>query len=289
MASKYHPHALTIPADWETVLNQYTRIQRGTGKYSDTTIKADWDNLAHMARRIGKGPWDVTYLDLLEYFADQTWTPNTKKSRRRSMVTFWDWAIDLELTEKANPARRMAVPTVPKGVSKPTPDEVYELALSLERRRDVRLMIRIAGETGLRRGEYASCRREDLSRTPEGWNLTVLGKGNKTRIVQVPPYLGQMIREFCDEGFLFPGSQGGHMSTSYAGTLVARALRRAGATTTGHGLRHKAANDMMRDTDNDILAVQYQLGHENISTTEGYIVRDMGKLRRVMNARTAAA
>lgn len=289
MASKYHPNALTLPDAWDQAITMYGRHQKADEHFSPRTVKADHDALAHLGRRIGKGPWDVTYLDLIEFFAEQDWAPNTKKTRRRAFVNFYDWAIDLELFTAANPARRMKVPRVPEGVSKPTPEDIYELALQLEPRRDIRLMLRIAGETGLRRSEYAMTRREDLIQTRDGWDLAVPhGKGEKRRVVQCPPYLAAMIRDHVSEGYLFPGRTGGYVSPGWAGRMVARALRRAGWDGTGHGLRHKTANDLMRDTDNDILAVKFQLGHKNMATTEGYIVKDMGKLRRVMNARTSS-
>ena len=57
-----------------------------------------------------------------------------------------------------------------------TPDDVWRAALAKASPREL-LMIRLAGEAGLRRGEVAKCHRDDLIEDPRGAALIVHGKG----------------------------------------------------------------------------------------------------------------
>jgi len=61
-------------------------------------------------------------------------------------------------------------------------------------------MIRLACEPGLRRGEVARCRRDDLIGEPGRYSLRVLGKGNKLRVVPITDALAAAIMEHCAAG-----------------------------------------------------------------------------------------
>ena len=53
-----------------------------------------------------------------------------------------------------------------------------------------------------------------------------------------------------------------------------------------HGLRRTAASDVYKKSQNDVVAVQQMLGHENLKSTQHYIgLNNPEELRKKMNGR----
>jgi len=145
------------------------------------------------------------------------------------------------------------------------------------------LMIRLACEPGLRRGEVARCHRDDLIGEPGRYSLRVLGKGNKLRVVPITDALAAAIMEHCAAGHLFPGFIDGHVSENWAGTVISR-LMPEGYTV--HTLRHRFGTRAYRGSRN-LRAVQELLGHASIATTERYTAIDDDEIRAASMAAAA--
>src|SRR5690606_11414946 len=107
--------------------------------------------LQHAARRLTRPPWRVTADDLFDYFAAQTWANETRRSRRTTLVRFYDWGIYRGHVE-ANPAAELPKVRMVPGRAKPAPDQAYRTALMAARPRE-KLMLRLAAEVGMRRAE----------------------------------------------------------------------------------------------------------------------------------------
>lgn len=135
------------------------------------------------------------------------------------------------------------------------------------------MAILLAARGGLRRGEIAQLRREDLFQDLVGWSIRVTGKGGKRRDVPLHDEVSALIRA-CDEGWLFPGPQG-HLTPHHLGKLITRAL---GGEHTTHTLRHRYATTTYAAS-KDLLAVQTLLGHSKPETTRGYVQLDAESLR----------
>jgi integrase len=142
------------------------------------------------------------------------------------------------------------------------------------------LMIRLAGEAGMRRGEVALCHRDDLIAGPRGASLVVHGKARKQRVVPVTDSLAEAIRQQCAAGYVFPGETDGHISVNYVGTLISR-LMPPGYTM--HTLRHLFASRAYRGSRN-LRAIQLLLGHSSVATTERYCAVDDDEIRAAMEA-----
>lgn len=146
------------------------------------------------------------------------------------------------------------------------------------------MMVRLAGEIGMRRAEVACCHRNDLIHDGTAWALLVHGKGGKQRIVPIPDKLAADIRAFCGHGYLFPGKDHGHLSPAHVGKLIGQLMPPGWSM---HKLRHRFATRGLAAT-NDLLAVRDALGHTSVATTQIYTALADNKVRRVTEAAGAA-
>ncbi|ARG95769.1 tyrosine-type recombinase/integrase, partial [Mycobacterium kansasii] len=129
--------------------------------------------------------------------------------------------------------------------------------------RRTELMLRLAGEAGLRRAEIAQVHTADLM---DGGALLGHGKGGKNRVVPISTYLVALIRQ-APAGWLFPNTPDRHLTPEHVGKIISRALP---DNWTAHTLRHRMASRAFRGSRN-IRAVQALLGHESILTTQRYV------------------
>jgi integrase len=165
-------------------------------------------------------------------------------------------------------------------VPRPAPDHVWQAALAAADARTT-LMLRLAGEAGLRRGEVSRVHTRDLLEGGVGAQLVVHGKGGKERVVPISDSLAEAMRSHAPRGdWLFPNGFGNHLSPWMVGDLVGRALPDGWTT---HTLRHRFSSRAYRGTRN-LRAVQVLLGHSSIATTERYCAVDDDEIRAAMEA-----
>ena len=227
-------------------------------------------------------PWKVTGEELLEWFARYTdWSRDTRRSYRSSCRAFGDWAVQTGRTDRnaalVLPAVRASAPR-----PRPTPEAAYRRALELAPARET-LMLRLAAELGMRRGEVAQVHRRDLVEDLLGWSLLVHGKGGRPRLLPVPDELARRVRVAVlagAGGWAFPGRVDGHLSAHYVGKCVSELLPEGVAM---HSLRHRFATMAYRQ-DRDLLTVQALLGHASPETTQRYVAAPSEALRRTVHA-----
>jgi integrase/recombinase XerC len=170
------------------------------------------------------------------------------------------------------------------GAPRPAPDHAWRSALAVADARTT-LMLRLAGEAGLRRGEVSLVHTRDLLESG-GAQLLIHGKGDKERVVPISDSLAESIRAGAAghtpgapaDGWLFPNRTGGHLQPYHVGQLVAGVLPDGW---TMHTLRHRFSSRAYRGTRN-LRAVQVLLWHQSISTTEGYCAVDDSEIRATM-------
>lgn len=265
----------SIHINWPTAITEYLEYLRAGG-YPETTIYTRRQHLEHAAKRINTSPYNVTGDDLISYFSQQTWKTETRRGRRASFRHFYDHAIQRGHTF-TNPAE--AIPSIKPAPAtpRPAPDSVFLEALMKAGDRE-RLMIRLAGELGLRRAEVAIGHSRDITQTSLGYSLTVHGKGNKTRVLPLPDGLAATLLAL-PEGYFFPGDDNGHLSPRYVGKLIARLMPDGW---TMHTLRHRCATRAW-NLDRDLLTVQALMGHASPATTQRYIAQSDDVLRAMVN------
>lgn len=179
--------------------------------------------------------------------------------------------------------------TMPRAQS---PSAVDAVLAACQTDRD-RLVVRLALDLGLRRGEIARARWEHYD--DRSGVLLVLGKAGDERWVPVPRALGAVLRtaQTATTGPMIASGRGEPLVPATIGKRVSALMRAAGVKRAAydgvslHALRHTAASDVL-DASGDIRAVQAMLGHQHLATTEVYLRRaDLGRVRAAMEARAA--
>jgi len=152
-------------------------------------------------------------------------------------------------------------------------------------------MFELLYSSGLRVGELVAL---DLSDEPASGEVTVTGKGSKTRTVPV----GAKAREALDhwvsvrnsiaepgEKALFVGARGRRIAPSRVWHRLGAWAKRRGIAehVHPHMLRHSFASHLLQSSQ-DLRAVQELLGHASISTTQVYTHLDFQALAKVYDA-----
>ena len=133
---------------------------------------------------------------------------------------------------------------------------------------------------GLRRGEIAGVRAEDVEDDLVGHSLRVTGKGGHVRMVPLPDYLAVAIRG-RGPGWIFPSpSLPASLTPAHVGKVISRLLPDGW---TCHTLRHRCATVAYR-SDHDLRAVQELLGHAKPETTARYTQVEDDSIRAAVRA-----
>lgn len=272
------PRAKPVPPLWRVPLARWLGSLRTAGQ-TKQTIDSRRQQLSCAARHLGPDPWTVTEDALIEYATTQAWSRETRRTNYAALRGFYRWAVVAGLIARS-PAERLPKVKAADPCPRPAPEVVYRTA-KLEADRRTVLILRLAGEVGMRRAEICQVHTDDLQPDLIGWSLVVHGKGGKARTVPVPDDLARAIADAG--GWLFPGDDEGHLSARWVGKLAAKTLS---GKWTLHTLRHRFAS-LAYSGEHDLLAVQQLLGHSSPATTQRYVATDSDRLRRA--AAVAAA
>lgn len=201
----------------------------------------------------------------------------------------------------ANPARGVRAPKSPRRLPKALSVEQMQQLLDgagapLTTPADLRdrAMFELLYSSGLRLAELVALDADDGRLDLKQAQVTVTGKGAKTRSVPVGGRAREALRDWLkaravlaapQERALFVGARGKRISP---GTVQARlrawAKRQGlGASVHPHMLRHSFASHVLQSSQ-DLRAVQDMLGHASISTTQVYTHLDFQALAKVYDA-----
>lgn len=196
----------------------------------------------------------------------------------------------------ANPAEHLSLPRRWKRLPKSlTGDEIAQLLAPPVGGRPWELcdhaILELAYASGLRLAELCGLRLEQLHL--EAAFVTVIGKGNKERVVPVGRQACEALRRYLDTGRprLVTRRSPGAVFLTRRGTAFAhrtmwarikRAARRSGVArpVTPHMLRHSFATHLL-EHGADLRVIQELLGHASIGTTEIYTHVANQQLREV--------
>ena len=184
--------------------------------------------------------------------------------------------------------------TLPKPLSVATAKRITDTDLRAGEEREAWVLARDAAVlallygAGLRISEALSLKRQDVAGAPDA--LTIVGKGNKTRMVPVLPQVTKAIADYLDicplklapDGPLFVGTRGGPLAPRIVQLAMARLRGALGLpdSATPHALRHSFATHLLA-RGGDLRAIQELLGHASLSTTQIYTAVDSERLLEV--------
>jgi len=224
------------------------------------------------------------------------------RSLMRSLAGARSFARFLERNGKGKVGALSAVraPKVPKTLPKPigirAAKQLTETDLRAGEEREPWVLARDAAVlallygSGLRISEALGLTREAVPLPGKGDAITVIGKGNKTRMVPVLPRVLELIAEYVslcpydlpDMKPIFVGAKGGPLSPRIVQLTMARLRGALGLaeTATPHALRHSFATHLLA-RGGDLRAIQELLGHASLSTTQIYTAVDSEQLLSV--------
>ena len=155
-------------------------------------------------------------------------------------------------------------------------------------------MFELLYSSGLRRAELVALDLDDGRLDLRQAEVTVTGKGARTRTVPVGAKACEALKRWIDlrqqlaapgERALFVGRRGKRIGASLVGARLRAWARRRGLAERVHPhmLRHSFATHLLQSSQ-DLRAVQELLGHASISTTQVYTHLDFQALAKVYDA-----
>lgn len=157
------------------------------------------------------------------------------------------------------------------------PEADVQRMIALEPSPRNKAMLRLMYAGGLRVSELAALKWRDLQSRDDAGQLTVFGKGDRTRSVVLPqPLWNELLalrgRPDLDAPLFASQKGGGHLDPSSIVRMVRTAAERAGIKqkVSPHWLRHAHASHAL-DRGAPIHLVQATLGHASVATTGRYL------------------
>ena len=193
-----------------------------------------------------------------------------------SAKSFYHFCVEQGLMP-ANPSFGLKLPKAPNRLAERilTEEQVLKM-LALEEAPQRHCLLRLLYASGIRVSELAGLRWKDVQPHGTGGQITVLGKGGKTRSVALPDSVYTELLTLRDgagdDEPVFRNEAGGALSTFQVWKIVREAAKRAGITAnvSPHWLRHcHASHSLERGA--SVVLVKETLGHSSITTTTRYL------------------
>ena len=279
---------------------RFMKIQRGM---TDKATPLDEIDIADLEFSIVES---VTLSDIYAYFNDLSARGDGIKTRSRKASAirgFFRYYYNITQKLKNNPAENLELPndrnTLPHFL---TLEQSFDLLGSFDTEsehytRDF-CMITLFLNCGMRLSELVGL---NLGSIREN-TLTVLGKGNKERMIYlnracldaIAAYLPDRakMKKIVDKEALFLNRQGKRLGQRSVQKIVTETLERAGLGGQGlstHKLRHTAATMMYQYGEVDLRVLQEILGHANLNTTQIYTHVSDRQKESAMNSNPIAA
>ena len=191
---------------------------------------------------------------------------------------------------KTNPADGVKTPKAPQKLPGVLDVDQINQLLNISQADPISLrdkaIMELLYSSGLRLSELVSLNPIDLN--IQDMSLTVIGKGNKKRMLPIGSKAIQAIQEWIkvrsqlaapEEEALFVGNRGNRLSRRSVQSRINHWAKKNGLQQTvyPHLLRHSFATHLL-EASGDLRAVQELLGHKDISTTQVYTHLDFQHL-----------
>lgn len=269
----------------DTLIDAWTLTMQAQG-LSQATITERTRLIRQLARTTGTDPAALTPHTLTAFLAaiDSPVTADAYYSIARAWCS---WLVRAGHRDD-DPTMRVPRPRVPPARPRPITRPQLDTLLATPLRQDTRTKILLAAYAGLRIHEIAKLKGQDID--PAGGTLTVTGKGGRTDLLPAHPIILTQAASYPRRGLWFPSPTrpGQHVTAQTVGTVIARALRRAGIDATAHQLRHFFATSLL-EAGVDSRIVQTLMRHASLATTGRYLGVTLTQQRAALNSLTIVA
>jgi integrase/recombinase XerD len=243
-----------------------------------TTQRAYTFEVQRMLAAAGKPLQRITLGDLQGYFSTlEPLAPASQARAVNAVKSLFAFAKKIGYLT-FNPGAAIFSPKIKKNLAErilPEP-QVHRL-LALEPHPRNRVLLRLLYAAGGRVSEICNLKWRDVQPRDAAGQITIFGKGGKTRTVLLSADTWQEIfglrGESEPDAPVFPSRKGqGHLHPSQAWRIVRAAAERAGieGAVSPHWLRHAHASHAL-DRGCPIHLVQATLGHASVATTGKYL------------------
>jgi integrase/recombinase XerC len=287
--------ALTDAGARETLIAAYLAHLKAQRRLSPATLKGYARGLHEFIALIGVQALDrleATHIRrLVAQLHGRGLHGHTIAHMLSSWRGFYTWLVRQHAFER-NPCVGIRAPKTAKRLPRVLgPDEANQLleaqADDEQEARDL-AMFELFYSSGLRLAELCALNMSDCHAILEQNEVTVVGKGSKTRTVPVGRKAVEALRGWLnlrsqlakpEEKALFVGARGARISTGVLGARLNRWARKRGLSqhVHPHMLRHSFASHVLQSS-GDLRAVQEMLGHASVSTTQIYTHLDFQHL-----------
>jgi len=216
----------------------------------------------------------ITAVDVDRFLANPVWSKATRATYHGAIRAWCLWLVRTKRRED-DPTLIATPPRAPKRRPRPLADEHLAALLSTRMHQRTRAMILLGAYAGMRVGEIAKVRGEDVDLITK--SISVTGKGDKRRDVPLHPVLQTLAAGMPPRLWWFPTwagnarhAAGGPMLGNSVSAVVSRAMDRARIPGTPHALRHWFGT-ALRAAGVDSLVIKELMGHESVATTAIYV------------------
>ncbi|MBE9039738.1 tyrosine-type recombinase/integrase [Oscillatoriales cyanobacterium LEGE 11467] len=226
-------------------------------------------------------PLHLVTLDDLHRWQDtlERYAPATQRNAIASIKSLFTFCFELGIL-RFNVGKAVKPPKVKDTLNERilTETEVQKMIAMEPNSRNVAIL-KMLYYGALRVSELVALKWRDVSVRPEGGQITVHGKGEKTRMVLLPGRVWDellMLRgEASENDPIFRSRQhknGGHLDPSRVTKIVRGAAKRAelGQKVSPHWLRHCHASHAL-DRNAPVHLIRDTLGHSSLATTSRYL------------------
>ena len=282
----------------QALTNLFFRYLETERRYSQNTIRSYQRDLEHFLVHLQDkklSRWAELKPHHIRTYASQIFIEGlgAKSIQRRlsAIRSFMNYLLR-EGMIKNNPAEGVKTPKAPKKL--PGVLDIQQISQLLDIQETDPLSLRdkaimeLIYSSGLRLSEIVRLNPIDLNLSDK--SLTVIGKGDKTRMLPIGNEAIKSLRSWLscrnelanpEEEALFVGSRGNRLSRRSIQSRIKHWARKNGIQQDvyPHLLRHSFATHML-EASGDLRAVQELLGHKDISTTQVYTHLDFDHLSK---------